>query len=371
MTPILPGYEHSNVLFCLWTSLTFATLYQVVQSTRLFLARRSIIRAHGCEAVKRYPLKDPLLGLDYWRELNKAAGSRRLLEWLRNQYELYGNTYYTRLHTTNVISTCEPENLKVMHSIKFEDFAVDLRRKLAFLPLLGAQSVLLANGTTWEHKRAMLKPSFGRAQYQNLPLFERHVLNLIQAVKRKGCEVNLADFFLCLTVDFTSDVMFGKSVGLLVHENPQLVENMTKSAEGGHARWLLVFLAKITWQPSFHKSVFEVRKFMNRYVDEAIEYRKSLNTEKQVETTERPIYLQEIAKGTADRKTILDELTTILFAGRDTTAALLTNLFFILAKRPDVWQILRAEVGGLGTQKPSFEQLKSMTYLQNCIKEGM
>lgn len=278
-----------------------------------------------------------------------------------------------------------------MHSTNFKDFAIDARRKLAFIPLLGAHSVLLANGPVWEHKRAMLKPSFSRDQYTNLPLFERHVLHLIQAVKREGAggkQIDLADFFLCLTVDITSELMYGTSIGLLVSDNKDLVHEMTQAAEGGHARWLLVILAKIIGNSTFTNSVSSVRKFMERFVDEAIAYRNSTGTNdllskstrdksetedisESPEISDRVIYLRKLALATSDRAALMDELTTILFAGRDTTAALLTNLFFILSQRPDVYAKLRAEIGALGGRRPTFKELKSLTYLQNCLSEGM
>jgi cytochrome P450 len=387
-TGIMADSKVSLVFYVVFSAFGLATLHLIVQKVLVSITRSQFKKANNCQPVTKYPHKDPIFGYDYWRSLNKAAESHTLLHWIREQYRLYGNTYYARLHTTNVISTCDPENLKAMHSTNFKDFAIDSRRKLAFLPLLGLHSVLLANGAAWEHKRAMLRPSFGRDQYTNLPLFERHVGHLIQALKAENAragQVDLAEFFLCLTVDITSELMYGTSIELLTNENKDLVRDMTQSAEGGHARWLLVFLAKIIGNPTFNNSVSRVRTFMKRFVDEAISYRehygsKSISLkavprkwkgEQGAESFNRVIYLQQLALATTDRKAVLDELTTILFAGRDTTAALLTNLFFILAQRPDIYAKLRAEICILDGEKPTFEQLKGFTYLQSCLNEGM
>jgi cytochrome P450 len=68
---------------------------------------------------------------------------------------------------------------------------------------------------------------------------------------------------------------------------------------------------------------------------------------------------------------MLDELTTILFAGRDTTAALMTNLFFLISRHPHVWTRIRADVAFLKGSKPTHEQLKGMDYLQACLKETL
>ena len=364
--------------------LTFVVF--IIRHFHYTLKLRNFGKANGCKPVIRWPLKDPLLGLDYWWALNQAAKRRRLLDWIRHQYDKYGTTYYTRLHITNVISTCDPENLKAMHTTRFEDFAVDNRRELAFLPLLGRHSVLLANGHEWEQKRAMLRPSFSKEQYTNTLLYERHVSRLIGNVKSAPeCKIDLARQFLCLTVDITSEVMFDKSIELLKDDKYGLLDNMTNSAEGGHAAWLLVWLTKFVRQPVYHNSVKHVRKFMQRYVvDDAIAYRNKVamggHTDFKVNKSlprqensrlPRPIYLEAVAKATDDPTVMLDELTTILFAGRDTTAALMTNLFFLISRHPHVWTRIRADVAFLEGSKPTHEQLKGMDYLQACLKETL
>lgn len=62
-------------------------------------------------------------------------------------------------------------------------------------------------------------------------------------------------------------------------------------------------------------------------------------------------------------------MLSILIAGRDTTANLLSITFFILAKRPDIWKKLRSEVLAMGGRKPSFEDIKSMTYMNWIFNE--
>ena len=44
--------------------------------------------------------------------------------------------------------------------------------------------------------------------------------------------------------------------------------------------------------------------------------------------------------------------------------------FFTVAKRPDVWQQLRAEVDHLHGERPIFEQLKQMHYFRYCLNES-
>lgn len=61
---------------------------------------------------------------------------------------------------------------------------------------------------------------------------------------------------------------------------------------------------------------------------------------------------------------------SLMVAGRDTTASLLANLWFILARSPRIWTKLKEEVGELEGSKPDFSQSKDLDSLQYCLKEG-
>ena len=54
----------------------------------------------------------------------------------------------------------------------------------------------------------------------------------------------------------------------------------------------------------------------------------------------------------------------VLLAGCDTTASLLSNLFFRLAKHPAIWDKLRREVAGLQGWAPTYKEFRSLRYVQ-------
>jgi cytochrome P450 len=106
-------------------------------------------------------------------------------------------------------------------------------------------------------------------------------------------------------------------------------------------------------------------------VYKALEYRKMLNAEKSMneKQTERYVFLNELAKATNDPKQLRDELLNILLAGRDTTASLLSHTWHALARRPDVWAKLKAEVDALDGKAPDYETLRNMRYLKYVLNE--
>lgn len=82
-------------------------------------------------------------------------------------------------------------------------------------------------------------------------------------------------------------------------------------------------------------------------------------------------FLREIALDNGDRTFLRDQILNVLLAGRDTTAGLISSVFFVLARRPDIYQKLRAEVAiHFGDELPTQETLKRATYLDWCLKEG-
>ena len=99
-----------------------------------------------------------------------------------------------------------------------------------------------------------------------------------------------------------------------------------------------------------------------------LEARKS---ESEKHPTSRYVFLHELVSQTTDKVKIRSELLNILLAGRDTTASLLSNVWFELSKRPEVWSRLRREVDPLDAESSSFESLKDMKYLRAVLNESL
>jgi len=290
-----------------------------------------------------------------------------------------------------MVSTAEPENMKAIFATKFEDWSTGERNRV-LEPLLG-HGIFTTEGEHWARSRVMIRPNFVRSQISDLDRLESHTNDLFRLIPADGQEVDLQPLFFQLMMDSATDLLFGQSVNSLREQHQQTTG--TASAEPGrpsgnsfahafdkaqeycNARFLYGPLGKIMPQAKEDKAAVALcREFIKPYVDQAVRYRRELdrktasgadasaNTE-----SEKYTFLHELAKETTDPIRLRDELMNLLVAGRDTTASMLSNLFHVLAKRPDVWAKLRAEVEALEGGRPSFEKLKDMKYLQYCIKE--
>lgn len=90
-------------------------------------------------------------------------------------------------------------------------------------------------------------------------------------------------------------------------------------------------------------------------------------------STSRYVFLHELVSQTSDPIKVRSELLNILLAGRDTTASFLSNVWFELSNRPDVWSRLQREIAAAlpDGDFPTFEKLKDMKYLRAVLNESL
>ncbi len=110
---------------------------------------------------------------------------------------------------------------------------------------------------------------------------------------------------------------------------------------------------------------------MDSIVDKAMLNQTRYETERENGQRNRYVFLHELCSQTTDRIKMRAELLNILLAGRDTTASLLSNVWFELSRRPAIWSRLRREVDALNGELPTFEMLKEMKYLRAILNESL
>lgn len=355
----------------LWAVVAYG-LYWVYWEFTIGATHRRMIKEHGCKPPKKLPQMDPILGLDLLYSSLRALKRHTFMEETKGRFDKMGNTFQSNMVGRKAILTIEPENLKTMLSLKFKDFGLGPSR-LEFAPLLGA-GIFTTDGAAWQHSRDLIRPNFVRSQVGDLDTFERHVSHLIQAIPRDGSTVNLQDLFFRLTIDSATEFLFGESTNCLApgtstESSTAFAEAFNRSQEaiGNHTR---MGIFAILPDPEFKKDCKIVHDFADLYVNRALEYRKTHYIEKaDLQPGDRYVFLNELVKGTTDPVQIRSELLNVLLAGRDTTASLLSNIWWTLSKRPDVWAKLRAEVDALGGEAPTYAQIKDMKYLRFVMNE--
>ncbi|KAK2808588.1 hypothetical protein FQN50_004620 [Emmonsiellopsis sp. PD_5] len=354
------------------------TLYRVYLYLTVGAARRRMIKENGCKPAAVYPHWDPIFGLDLVLNIVGHAKRNASLEAGQKRFHKHGNTYTHETLGTHMITTCEPENVKTVLSLKFSDYSLSHLRKIGFLPLFGT-GIFTTDGKEWEHSRAMLRPNFSRSQIADLDTFETHIGHLIQQVPKDGSTVDLQELFFDLTLDSATEFLFGQSANTLLRktstpEQPSFSDAFTyaTTAMGKSFRWMLLdqYFVK---DNEYDKSQKIVHDFADRYVAKVLQdYKDKKEGRLPVEEKEgRYVFLRELVEQTQDPLMLRSEALNILLAGRDTTASLLGNVWNIISKRPDVWQKLQTEVDELAGRRPTFEQIKNMKYLKYVLNESL
>ena len=348
------------------------SLYYIYQALALRRRRNAFKRARGCLPAPWYPLRDPILGLDSFKEQLVALKQKRLLEMLSGRFARSGNTMQNNALGLHVHFTMEPENLKTMQAVDFKKWGLPGRRKFAFRPLLGL-GIFTTDGDDWHRSREMLRPQFARSQIADLPTFEKHVTHVISAIPKDGSTVNLSDLFFRLTMDSATEFLFGEST-----------ESLTSSSEGGFAqaftrsqfevagrsRWG-GFARLLPYGAHWAADLAFVNQFVDHYVEIGVAKRQQSRGERAPEHKGRYIFLDEICQQTQDPIRIRSESLNILLAGRDTTASLLTNVWFTLSSRPDIWAKLQKEIATLNGAIPTYAELKELKYVRSLMDESL
>lgn len=339
-----------------------------------------LIRQHGCLPPPKAKLKDPIFGIDVILSNGRAAREHRSLQTFEERFYSIGATYSTK-HGFPLIITMEPENVRAVINQNFHDYALAPFRQPALKHFLG-DGIFTTDGEKWHSSRALLRPNFNRDQIANLEAIETHVQDLFALLPRDGTTpVDLKGLLLRFTMDSTTEFLFGQSVYSLrrngTGDGDSLEAQFETAFTGAQAECMefigmgpLARFARVKSQ----KQVEIVHRYIDKFVDRAIAFRKEyeaggggpIGTDK-----EKPkyLFLQELAKQTTDRTRLRSELLNILMAGRDTTASLLGNLFFMISKSPEIMAKLQQEVDSLNGARPSYSSLRDMKYLKYCLRE--
>jgi len=336
-----------------------------------------MIKENACKPCRARFNKDPIFGLDVMKLMNENSKKHIMLQENKKRFERLGTTFQSRIVTQPIIATCEPENIKTILSLKFKDFSISNRQD-AFTPLLG-HGIFNADGERWSNSRQLLRPNFARDQVADIEAFERHFKLMLKHIPRDGATVDLQELFFRMTIDTATEFLFNHStnslrmVGQEDEKNEDVIFgkafNFAQEDVGIRSRFGV--FNRFRNNQKGEEAIRICHEYIDKFVDDALIFRKQLDEEKIASSKkdEKYYFIQEVAKQTTDSKRIRDELINILLAGRDTTASLLSNMFFQLAKRPEIYARLREEIASLQGRTPSYEELRNLKYVKWCLNE--
>jgi cytochrome P450 len=368
--------------------------------------RRRMQKEHGCLPLAKNKWVPqtfwiPGVGIQAIQRHLKTAREGTLLATQLDRYKTFGETFKNRMLFDDFIITADPQNVKAMLATQFKDFGLASIRAPYFQALMG-QGIFTTDGgkltgtrspvlslmvdtfpERWHRSRSMIRPNFIREQIADLEAFERHLQIMLALIPRDGTTVDLQPLFFAFTIDSATEFLFGRSVDALqemkTDASPTSTSNSFAKAfdyaqASGMVRFRLRSLHRFYRDRKDDESIKFCHEYLKPFIESALRKRQEGEglTKKEAEQDEgrkKYVFAEELAMQTDDPVVIRDELINILLAGRDTTASLMGNMFFMLARRPDIFAKLKAEIDTLDGKPPTYETLRNLKYLKYCINE--
>ncbi|KAJ2916358.1 hypothetical protein MD484_g4071, partial [Candolleomyces efflorescens] len=312
-----------------------------------------------------------------------------------------GPTFNLNIMYSDLIFTTSPEHIKLILATDFQNFVKGERFGESMRSVLGT-GVFNSDGEMWKFHRSLTRPVFARDRIADFDIFDRHadqVLTVLKQRLREGHAVDFQDLMGRFTIDTATEFLFGACVhalpaGLPYPPNATYFPNGQRPSQRSSAddfadaflkaQEIIANRERLSWiwpltEISKDKTA-EGMKIINAYIEpiikEAIERKQNAPREKNVDSKEAEkegCLLDHLLDVTTDPVVLRDETLNIMIAGRDTTAATLTFVVYLLSQHPDVLQRLRAEIlEKVGpSRRPNFEDLKDLKYLRAVLNETL
>lgn len=263
-------------------------------------------------------------------------------------------------------------------------------------PIMG-KGLIPADLETWKQRRRVIAPGFHTVYLEAMvKMFrdcsERTILKFEKLLEReelkgsKTIELDLEAEFLSLGLDIIGLGVFNYDFGSVTKESPVIKAVYGTLSEAEHrstfyipywkfplARWI------VPRQRKFHGDL----KVINDCLDGLIKNAKETRQETDVEKLQQRDYsnlkdasllrfLVDMRGADVDDRQLRDDLMTMLIAGHETTAAVLTWTIFFLAQNPSKMKKAQTEIDSvLGPDGPTLDSLKKLEYTRFIIAESL
>lgn len=200
---------------------------------------------------------------------------------------------------------------------------------------------------------------------------------------------DIQPLFFRLTIDSATEFLFGESVESQLadlsgysRDRPHMSvdeKEFAKSFDQSQAALAMAIrmggLSQLAFDKSFRQHRDICWQFIDYYVHKALSEEKT-SKEKTPNGKQKYVFLDALAESTRDPVELRQHIISILLAGRDTTASLLSYVFMLFTEHPEVYRKLRTIVlENFGTYKNphdiTFASLKSCNYLQWILNETL
>jgi len=358
--------------------LAFLTVFAVTLSLQKFLryrAYRLLSITHRCQDP---PKEGPY---DIFGIFKIIRATRHLLNKtaLANTialFERYGETYASKVLTQTVFFTCDPRNIRHVLITRFVDYDSSVVRVHLFRPIT-EHGIFAVDGVDWKLARSLYRNQFANTRsIMDFDMHEKHFQSLLCSIPSTGEPFDLQPLFLNLTLDITTAFALGDSVDSLSPAQSDEKRHFVKAllyvkrimARNGFLGPIHLLLSK----REFYNACSDVHRYVGCIIERALDEKQEEDEQSgQTKDPSRYNLLRGLMENSSTVVELRDGVITVLIAGIDSVASLLSTTFWLLARDERVYQKLRTSViDTVGQELPTYDQLKSLTYLRYVFNEG-
>ncbi|KAK3036605.1 hypothetical protein RJ639_031670 [Escallonia herrerae] len=263
-------------------------------------------------------------------------------------------------------------------------------------PIMG-KGLIPADLNTWKQRRRVVAPGFHALYLEAMvKIFtdcaEKTILKFENLLKEeslqeeKVIELDLEAEFSSLALDIIGLSVFNYDFGSVTKESPVIKAVYGTLFEAEHRSTFYIPYWKVPfaqWLVPRQRKFQSDLKVINDCLDGLIRNAKETRQETDVEKLQQRDYLNlkdasllrflvDMRGADVDDRQLRDDLMTMLIAGHETTAAVLTWAVFLLAQHPSKMKKAQAEVDSvLGQGRTTFESLKDLKYLKLIVVETL
>lgn len=255
------------------------------------------------------------------------------------------------------------------------------------LDFVMGKGLIPADGEVWRVRRRAIVPAlhqkFVAAMFKLFGAATDRLCKKLDAAASDGEDVEMESLFSRLTLDIIGKAVFNYDFDSLEVDTGivEAVYTVLREAEDRSIApipfWEIPIWKDIS--PKL-KKVNTALKLINDTLDDLIAICKRMVDEEELLFHEEYMNEQDpsilhflLASGDdVSSKQLRDDLMTLLIAGHETSAAVLTWTFYLLSKEPSVVAKLRNEVDAvLGDRFPTMEDMKKLKYTNRVINESL
>lgn len=278
-------------------------------------------------------------------------------QFIEKRYRQYGPIFKSRILGRPTVYMVGPEAAEFVLSSHMDHFSWREGWPDNFKQLLG-ESLFLQDGEEHRQKRRLMMPAFhGQALARYITTMESITQDYLQKWEQKR-EFTWFEEFKQLTFEIASQLLVGASPGSEVAHLSQLFTTLTNG---------LFAINPLPLPITKYGRAIAARNQLLQHITEVVRQR-------QQHPTNDVLSLLVQARDEEGNGMSLKELTAqamlLLFAGHETTTAMLTWLCLELGRHPEVLQRAREEQLSLASEGGmSLEQLSKMQYLEQILNE--